>query len=130
VNGAIVFYFYDREFYPFWRYATKRRYRLTTRIPMNQGDVLLRKQHCGTAGCQYEQHARPMMSLTVRRECAPKGDPFQTNDGKMIFYPNWYSSGRLGLCGSGSRLLHLSPDRPSASPGRSRQPRVFVILIR
>src|SRR5579859_4949195 len=44
VNGAIdLLPSTNREFYPFWRYALKRKYKMTRRIPMKQGDVLLRK---------------------------------------------------------------------------------------
>ena len=39
-NGAIdVLPGTNREFYKFWRYAVERKYRLTTRVPLRQGDV-------------------------------------------------------------------------------------------
>ena len=37
-----------------------------------------------------------MMSLTFGEKSAPEGDPFMTNDGKIVFYPNWFSTSRLG----------------------------------
>jgi hypothetical protein len=97
-NGAIdLLPSTNREFYPFWRYAVKRKYRLTTRVPMRQGDVLLRKSTLWHRGMpNTSQVPRPMMSLTFGEKCAPDGDPFQTNDGKMMFYPNWYGTSQLG----------------------------------
>src|ERR1700730_9335035 len=98
-NGAIdLLPSTNREFYPFWRYALKRRYRLTTRIPMKQGDVLLRKSTLWHRGMPNTSDApRPMMSLTLGEKSAPTGDPFQMNNGRMVFYPNWYSTSRLGI---------------------------------
>jgi ectoine hydroxylase-related dioxygenase (phytanoyl-CoA dioxygenase family) len=99
-NGAIdVLPSTHREFYPFWRYALERKYRLTTRVPMSQGDVLLRKSTLWHRGMPNRSRApRPMMSLTFGEESAPAGDPFAANDGKIVFYPNWYnSSSRLGV---------------------------------
>jgi hypothetical protein len=98
VNGAIdLLPSTNREFYPFWRYAVKQKYRLTTRVPMKQGDVLLRTSTLWHRGMpNSSQCPRPMMSLTFGEKSAPTGDPFQTNGGKMIFYPNWYGTSRLG----------------------------------
>jgi hypothetical protein len=99
VNGAIdLLPSTNQEFYPFWRYAVKRRYCLTTRVPMKQGDVLLRTSTLWHRGMPNTSGMpRPMMSLTFGEKSAPTGDPFGTNDGKMIFYPNWYGTSRLGV---------------------------------
>ena len=53
VNGAIdVLPGTHREFYKFWRYALQRKYRLTTRLPLPQGDVVVcASRRCGTAAC-------------------------------------------------------------------------------
>jgi ectoine hydroxylase-related dioxygenase (phytanoyl-CoA dioxygenase family) len=95
-NGAIdVLPGSNREFLPFWKYALRRTYRSSTRIEMAQGDVLLRKStlwHRGmpnTAGVP-----RPMMSLTFGERSAPQNDAFE---GDVVFYPNWYSTSRLGV---------------------------------
>src|ERR1700722_19342513 len=65
VNGAIdLLPTTNQEFYPFWRYALLRRSRLSTRIPMNQGDVLLRKSTLWHRGMPNRSSMpRPMMSL-------------------------------------------------------------------
>jgi Phytanoyl-CoA dioxygenase (PhyH) len=98
-NGAIdLLPSTNQEFYPFWRYALERKYRLTTRVPMQQGDVLLRKSTLWHRGMpNTSEMPRPMMSLTFGEKSAPTGDPFMTNDGKMIFYPNWYGTSQLGV---------------------------------
>ena len=99
VNGAIdLLPSTNRDFYPFWRYAVRRKYRLTTRIQMKQGDVLLRKSTLWHRGMPNHSPApRPMMSLTFGEKNTPAGDPFEANGGKIAFYPNWYSTTRMGI---------------------------------
>jgi hypothetical protein len=98
VNGAIdLLPGTHQEFYPFWRYALNRKYRLTNRIPMAQGDVLVRRStlwHRGMPNCSQEP--RLMFSLTIGEAEPGREDPFLTNGGDVEFYPNWYSTGRLG----------------------------------
>jgi hypothetical protein len=98
VNGAIdVLPGTNREFLKFWRYATQRTYRLTTRLPMKRGDILLRKSTLWHRGMPNKTEVpRPMMSLTFGEKSAPDGDPFLVNDGRILFYPNWFSTSRLG----------------------------------
>ncbi len=109
VNGAIdLLPGTHQEFYPFWRYATQRKYRLSTRIPMNQGDVLLRKSTLWHRGMPNRSAgARPMFSLTVGERYEADGDPFRVNGGDVEFYSNWYSSGRLGT--TRERVERLAP---------------------
>jgi hypothetical protein len=99
VNGAIdLLPSTNQEFYPFWRYALKRKYRLSARIPMSQGDVLLRKSTLWHRGMPNRSDApRPMMSLTFGEKSAPAGDPFLGHDGEIFFYPNWYGTNRLSV---------------------------------
>jgi hypothetical protein len=87
----------NREFTKFWRYAVERKYRLSTRIPMSQGDVLLRMSTLWHRGMPNRTGTpRPMMSLTFGERGVAEGDPFLANDGKVIFYPNWFKTSRLG----------------------------------
>jgi hypothetical protein len=85
------------RFYPFWRYAVERKYRLTTRVPMNRGDVLLRLSTLWHRGTPNRTTApRPMLSFTFGEESAPSRDLF--SGGGIRFYPNWYSnSTRFGV---------------------------------
>jgi ectoine hydroxylase-related dioxygenase (phytanoyl-CoA dioxygenase family) len=98
-NGAIdVLPGTNREFYPFWRYALQRKYRSTTRVPLDQGDVLLRLSTLWHRGMpNRSDRPRPLMSVTFGEQGAPDGDPFDQNDGKIAFFPNWFSPTRGGM---------------------------------
>ncbi|MDO9175418.1 MAG: phytanoyl-CoA dioxygenase family protein [Actinomycetota bacterium] len=98
VNGAIdMLPGTHRQFYKFWQYALQRKYRLTTRLPMRQGDILVRRSTVWHRGMPNKSVTpRPMMSLTFGEKSAPDGDPFMVNDGKMLFYPNWFNTSRAG----------------------------------
>ena len=97
-NGAIdVLPGTSKEFYKFWRYAIERKYRLTTRVPLQQGDVILRKSTMWHRGMPNRTSTpRPMMAITFGEEGGSDGDPFVDNDGKIRFYPNWYQPTTLG----------------------------------
>ena len=98
VNGAIdLLPTTHRKFYKFWQYALQRKYRLSTRIPMRRGDLLVRKSTLWHRGMPNNSTTpRPMMSLTFGEKSAPEGDPFVVHDGKMFFYPNWFNTSRMG----------------------------------
>jgi ectoine hydroxylase-related dioxygenase (phytanoyl-CoA dioxygenase family) len=96
VNGAIdVLPGTHSRFYKFWQYALKRKYRLTTRLEMKAGDVLIRRSTLWHRGMpNHSGSPRPLMSLTFGEKSAPEGDPFA--DPQPSFYPNWYSTSTLG----------------------------------
>jgi Phytanoyl-CoA dioxygenase (PhyH) len=98
VNGAIdVLPGTNREFYKFWRYAIERKNRLTTRVPLRQGDVILRRSILWHRGMPNRSSVpRPMMAITFGEVEDTAADPFAANDGKIVFYPNWYRPTRLG----------------------------------
>jgi ectoine hydroxylase-related dioxygenase (phytanoyl-CoA dioxygenase family) len=98
VNGAIdVLPGTHSRFYEFWRYALQRRYRLTTRLPLKAGDVLVRTSRLWHRGMPNRSvTARPMLAFTFGEKCAPQGDPFQFNEGKINFDPNWFRPDLLG----------------------------------
>jgi len=98
VNGAIdVLPGTHQRFYEFWRYALQRRYRLTTRLPLSQGDVLVRSSRLWHRGMpNLSQAARPMLAFTFGEKVAPAGDPFLVNEGRINFEPNWFRPSRLG----------------------------------
>jgi ectoine hydroxylase-related dioxygenase (phytanoyl-CoA dioxygenase family) len=97
-NGAIdVLPGTNRRFYKFWRYAVERKYRLSTRLCLERGDVLLRMSTLWHRGMPNRTTVpRPMMSLTFGEQGTPTGDPFVHNDGNVEFYPNWFKTDRLG----------------------------------
>lgn len=98
VNGAIdVLPGTHRRFCEFWRYALERRYRLTTRLPLKQGDVLVRTSRLWHRGMPNRSPTpRPMLAFTFGEKVAPTGDPFLFNEGKIRFDWNWFTPTRLG----------------------------------
>jgi glycosyltransferase involved in cell wall biosynthesis len=97
-NGAIdVLPGTNREFWKFWRYAVHRLYKRTTRLPLDQGDVVVRKSTMWHRGMpNYSSAPRPMMAITFGEMDDLDADPFMQNDGKPEFWPNWYRTDRLG----------------------------------
>lgn len=97
-NGALdVLPGTHREFHKFWRYAVNRLYKLTTRVSVHQGDVIVRRSTLWHRGMpNYSATPRPMMAITFGEMDDPEQDPFMVNDGKPMFFPNWYSTSRLG----------------------------------
>jgi ectoine hydroxylase-related dioxygenase (phytanoyl-CoA dioxygenase family) len=98
-NGAIdVLPGTNREFYPFWRYALERKYRGSTRVLLEQGDALLRLSTLWHRGMPNRSDSpRPLMSVTFGEQSAPTIDPFEVHEGRVVFYPNWFSPTRLGM---------------------------------
>lgn len=98
VNGAIdVLPGTHQRFYEFWRYALQRRYRLSTRLPLKQGDVLLRTSRLWHRGMPNNSATpRPMVALTFGEKVAPEGDAFLVNGGQIAFDPNWFRPTLLG----------------------------------
>jgi hypothetical protein len=99
VNGAIdVLPGTQKRHYPYWQFAVERAHRFTTRIPMNQGDVLVRSSNLWHRGMPNRASVpRPMMAMTFGdRPAMQEGDPFRISDGKVTFYPNWFRPDFLG----------------------------------
>ena len=87
MNGAIdVLPGTNQRFYKFYEYALQRKYKLTTRLPMQRGDILLRMSTLRHRGMPNGSAAPcPMMSVTFGEDGAPEGDPFMVNDGLPSF---------------------------------------------
>jgi hypothetical protein len=98
INGALdVLPGTNREFYPFWKYATKRMYRRSTRVPLAAGDVVIRRSTLWHRGMpNLSSTPRPMLAVTFGEASDDVVDPFTLNDGEMEFYPNWFRPTRLG----------------------------------
>ena len=97
-NGAIdVLPGTNREFFKFWRYSAHRLWRKSTRVPVRQGDVIVRKSTQWHRGMpNYSDRPRPMMAITFGEMDDLDIDPFALNDGKPLFYANWYRTNRVG----------------------------------
>jgi ectoine hydroxylase-related dioxygenase (phytanoyl-CoA dioxygenase family) len=97
-NGAIdLLPGTHKRYYKFWQYALKRLYRRTTRVPMKQGDVLIRTSTVWHRGMpNHTAVARPMLAFTWEGGGNPAEDPFKVDGGKIAFRQNWYRSGFVG----------------------------------
>ena len=97
-NGAIdMLPGTHHRFYKFWQYALGREFRRSTRVPMRQGDVLVRYSTCWHRGMRnLTSTPRPMFSATFGEASAPDGDPFEVERGQVVFLPNWYGTSRVG----------------------------------
>ena len=86
-----------KKFYKFWRWALERPYRFSKRIPLRQGDVLLRTSNLWHRGMpNLTAVARPMVGLTWEDGGSVHEDPFQFGGGKIAFFPNWFRPTMLG----------------------------------
>jgi ectoine hydroxylase-related dioxygenase (phytanoyl-CoA dioxygenase family) len=103
VNGAIdVLPGTHKQFYRYWQFAARRLNRLTTRLPLKRGDVLVRSSNLWHRGMPNRSAApRPMLAFTFgdgerRAKPGPAADPFQVDAGKITFHPNWYRPNLAG----------------------------------
>jgi hypothetical protein len=96
VNGAIdVAPGTHKKFYKYWRFVLEKPAR--KRLPLNQGDVLVRISTLWHRGMPNRASvARPMLAFTFGENRPEYPDPFGANDGKVVFYANWYRPTRLG----------------------------------
>jgi ectoine hydroxylase-related dioxygenase (phytanoyl-CoA dioxygenase family) len=97
-NGAIdLLPGTNKKFYPFWKFIVERANRLTTRVPMKQGDILIRSSNLWHRGMpNLTATPRPMMALTWEDGGSTEPDPFKIDAGKITFKPNWYRPDFLG----------------------------------
>jgi hypothetical protein len=100
VNGAIdVVPGTNRKFYKYWRFAVERPHRNHERLRLGQGDVLVRASTLWHRGMPNRSSTpRPMLAFTFGNKAVSttKEDPFQLNEGKVLFYENWFRPTRLG----------------------------------
>jgi ectoine hydroxylase-related dioxygenase (phytanoyl-CoA dioxygenase family) len=97
-NGAIdVVPKTHKKYYKYWRFALERPHRAAKRIPMNQGDVLVRTSNLWHRGMPNRATVpRPMLAFTWELGGSNLADPFKAEDGKIVFRPNWFRPTRLG----------------------------------
>ena len=97
-NGAIeLIAGSHHKFYKYWRFALERPYRNSIRVPMRQGDVMVRTSNVWHRGMPNRTAvARPMLALTWEDGGSTHADPFAVEEGKITFRPNWFQPTRLG----------------------------------
>ena len=87
----------QKKFYKFWRFAVERPHRANKRIPMKQGDVLVRTSNVWHRGMPNRTAvARPMLAFTWEDGGSTREDPFEVEDGKIVFRQNWYKPTMVG----------------------------------
>jgi ectoine hydroxylase-related dioxygenase (phytanoyl-CoA dioxygenase family) len=99
-NGAIdLLPGTHKKFYKYWRFAVERAHRLSTRVAMRQGDVLVRNSNVWHRGMpNHTSVPRPMLAFTWEDGGSRQSDPFAVDDGKIAFRTNWFRpnfAGRL-----------------------------------
>lgn len=88
-----------RRYYRYWEFAFERAAGrlISQRIPLRQGDVLVRTSSLWHRGMPNNTSAaRPMLAFTWEDGGSVQPDPFATEGGKIIFRPNWYRPDLLG----------------------------------
>ena len=97
-NGAIeLIPGTHKKFYKFWRFIVERPARNSIRVPMKQGDIMVRTSNVWHRGMPNRTSvARPMLALTWEDGGSVHDDPFAVEDGKITFRPNWFKPTRLG----------------------------------
>jgi hypothetical protein len=97
-NGAIdVIPGTHQKFYKFWRFALEGAARRSVRLPLQQGDVLIRTSNAWHRGMpNHTAVARPMLAFTWEDGGSVHPDPFAIENGKIAFRQNWYRPTRIG----------------------------------
>ncbi len=95
VNGALdIVPGSHRRPYKYWEFASGRVARAATRMPMRQGDALIRKSTVWHRGMpNHSATIRPQLTFTFGELIAPSDDPFAEHGGEITFWPNWYGTG-------------------------------------
>ena len=97
-NGAIeLIPGTHKEFYPYWKFVTGRHIRNAIRVPMKQGDIMVRTSNVWHRGMPNRtQVARPMIALTWEDGGSNHVDPFAVENGDIKFRPNWFKPTKMG----------------------------------
>lgn len=98
VNGAIdVVPGTQERFYRYSEFAAGRVYRGSKRLPLEQGDVLIRTSRLWHRGMPNRASLpRPMLAFTFGEKGVRDGGAFQESEGKIRFDPNWFKPTKLG----------------------------------
>jgi ectoine hydroxylase-related dioxygenase (phytanoyl-CoA dioxygenase family) len=97
-NGAIdVIPGTHKRFYKYTRFVLERRHRDSVRLPLNQGDVLIRSSNVWHRGMTNRTAVpRPMLAMTWEDGGSNHPDPFSADGGKTRFLPNWFKPTPVG----------------------------------
>jgi hypothetical protein len=85
------------KYYKYWRFVVERPYRNSIRVPLKQGDVMVRTSNVWHRGMpNLTSVARPMLAYTWEDGGSEQIDPWAVEGGKITFRPNWFRPTRLG----------------------------------
>jgi Phytanoyl-CoA dioxygenase (PhyH) len=86
-----------KKSYKYWQFAVEGLRRPRARIPMKQGDVLVRPSNLWHRGMPNRAAvARPMLGFTLGEKGMECDDPFGIDGGKITFTPNRFKTNLLG----------------------------------
>jgi ectoine hydroxylase-related dioxygenase (phytanoyl-CoA dioxygenase family) len=97
-NGAIeLIPGSHNRFYRYTEFVLERRHRDGLRVPLSQGDVLIRSSNVWHRGMTNRSTApRPMLAMTWEDGGNQQPDPFSANGGNIRFLPNWFKPTPVG----------------------------------
>jgi ectoine hydroxylase-related dioxygenase (phytanoyl-CoA dioxygenase family) len=97
-NGAIeVIPGTHNRFYRYTEFVLERRHRDGIRVPLNQGDELIRHSNVWHRGTTNRTSVpRPMLAMTWEDGGSNQPDPFNAEGGKIRFLPNWFKLTPVG----------------------------------
>jgi ectoine hydroxylase-related dioxygenase (phytanoyl-CoA dioxygenase family) len=97
-NGAIdVIPGSHQRFYKYTQFVLERCGRNAMRLPLKQGDVLIRSSNLWHRGMTNQTNVpRPMLAFTWEDGGSEEADPFSAGGGAIKFLPNWFKPTRLG----------------------------------
>jgi ectoine hydroxylase-related dioxygenase (phytanoyl-CoA dioxygenase family) len=86
-----------KRFYKYTQFVLERRHRDGVRIPLAQGDVLIRSSNVWHRGMTNRTSVpRPMLAMTWEDGGNNHPDPFASEGGRIRFLPNWFKPTRIG----------------------------------
>jgi hypothetical protein len=86
-----------KRFYKYTRFVLERRHRTGKRVPMKQGDVLIRSSNVWHRGMTNRTTVpRPMLAMTWEDGGSNHPDPFSADGGNIRFLPNWFKPNLVG----------------------------------
>lgn len=98
INGAIdLAPGTQQKFHRYWQFLAEMRGRESTRMPLKQGDVLVRSSKLWHRGMPNNTSMpRPMLAFTFGEKGVKEGEAFTQKGGKISFEPNWFRPTWLG----------------------------------
>jgi ectoine hydroxylase-related dioxygenase (phytanoyl-CoA dioxygenase family) len=86
-----------KKFYKYWRFVLENPAKNSIRVPMKQGDIMVRTSNVWHRGMPNKtSQPRPMIALTWEDGGSKHEDPFAVEGGKIQFRPNWFRPTKLG----------------------------------